>query len=79
MRKALQERHNMSLAEVAEERRAVAHRAFHAAADDCIAGRAPHSPERHYPAPCVVVVLHGSQLLHVLPGVPNPEGVVSAG
>lgn len=60
-------------------RGSVADRAFHATADDCVTGRAPHSSEGHYPAPCVVIVLHGSQLLHVLLVVPNPQGIVSAG
>lgn len=63
---------DVQLGECGSRKRPTAHRAFHAATDDCVTGRAPHSPEGHYPAPCVVVVLDGGQLLHVLPGVPNP-------
>ncbi len=57
----------------------IAYRALHAPNNDCITGRAPHTPEGHHPPPCVVVVLHGSQLIQILPGIPDPQSVISAG
>ncbi len=57
----------------------IAYRALHAPDNDCITGRAPHTPEGHHPPPCVVVMLHGSQLTQIVSGVPDPQSVISAG
>ncbi len=57
----------------------IAYRALHAPNNDCITGRAPHTPERDHPPPCVVVMLHGSQLTQILSGIPDPQSVIPAG
>ena len=61
------------------ELKPIAYRALHAPNNDCVTGRAPHAPEGHHPPPCVVVMLHGSQLTQVLSGIPDPQSVISAG